>query len=99
LLADAKLAFDAVMQQDTLDDESIQKATKQLAICEGSDWFWWFGDANPSGSVSDFDQLFRMQLKNLYNLLHLPVPTNLEEHVSVGGGGAENAGTMVRNIG
>jgi hypothetical protein len=21
----------------------------QLAICEGSDWFWWFGDYNPGG--------------------------------------------------
>ena len=99
LLADAKIAYDTVMEQDTLDDESRQKATRQLAICEGSDWFWWFGDANPAGSVSDFDQLFRMQLKNLYNLLQLPVPINLEEPVSFGGGGAENAGTMVRNIG
>jgi alpha-amylase/alpha-mannosidase (GH57 family) len=99
LLADAKIAYDTVIQQDRLDDESKQKATKQLAICEGSDWFWWFGDVNPSGSVSDFDQLFRMQLKNLYNLLHLPIPVILEEPISVGGAGAENAGTMVRNVG
>jgi alpha-amylase/alpha-mannosidase (GH57 family) len=93
------MAFDKVMEQGTLDDESRQRAIKQLAICEGSDWFWWFGDVNPSASVSDFDQLFRTQLKNLYELLQLKVPAVLDEPVSVGGGSAENAGTMVRNVG
>jgi alpha-amylase/alpha-mannosidase (GH57 family) len=87
------------MQKGKLDEEAQQQATRQLAICEGSDWFWWFGDINPSGSVSDFDQLFRSQLTNLYELLQLPVPAVLDEPVSLGGGSAENAGTMVRNIG
>jgi alpha-amylase/alpha-mannosidase (GH57 family) len=99
LLADAKIAYDEVMQKAVLDEEARQKATRQLAICEGSDWFWWFGDINPSGSVSDFDQLFRTQLTNLYELLQLPVPAILDEPVSLGGGSAENAGTMVRNVG
>ena len=99
LLADAKTAYDTVMAKGKLDDATKERATKQLAICEGSDWFWWFGDTNPSASVSDFDQLFRRQLKNLYTLLHLPVPVSLEEPVSLGGSGGENAGTMVRNIG
>ena len=99
LLADAKTAYDSVMATGKLDDASKERATKQLAICEGSDWFWWFGDTNPSASVSDFDQLFRRQLKNLYSLLNQPVPVSLEEPVSFGGSGGENAGTMVRNIG
>ena len=99
LLADAKTAYDEVTGKGGLDEATLQKATKQLAICEGSDWFWWFGDVNPSGSVSDFDQLFRVQLKNLYELLHLPVPAVLDEPISAGGGSAENAGTMVRNVG
>ncbi len=99
LLAEAKLAYDTVIEQGSLGKKARKKATKQLAICEGSDWFWWFGDVNPSGSVSDFDQLYRMQLKNLYELLQLPVPTILDEPVSLGGGSAENAGTMVRNVG
>jgi len=99
LLAEAKTAFDEVVAKGELDEAILQKATKQLAICEGSDWFWWFGDVNPSASVSDFDQLFRVQLKNLYELLRLPVPAVLDEPVSVGGGSAENAGTMVRNVG
>lgn len=99
LLSEAKMAFDTVVEQGVLDDESLRKATKQLAICEGSDWFWWFGDVNPSGSVSEFDQLFRTQLKNLYELLQLAVPAVLDEPVSLGGDSAENAGTMVRNVG
>ena len=99
LLADAKLAYDEVLAKAELDQASIEQATKQLAICEGSDWFWWFGDVNPSGSVRDFDQLYRIQLKNLYELLQLPVPAVLDEPISQGGGNAENAGTMVRNVG
>ena len=99
LLADAKLAYDEVVAGGKLDDAALEKATRQLAICEGSDWFWWFGDINPSSSVSDFDQLYRAQLKNLYELMRLPVPAALDEPVSHGGGSAENAGTMVRNVG
>ena len=72
---------------------------QQLAICEGSDWFWWFGDYNPSDSVSDFDRLYRRQLKNLYEMLDEPVPAVLDEPISVGGGDAENSGTMRRGHG
>ncbi|MGD9297507.1 MAG: glycoside hydrolase, partial [Chromatiales bacterium] len=62
------------------------------------DWFWWFGDYNSPESVSDFEQLFRRQLRSLYRLLHLPEPPVLDEPVSAGGSkGAVNAGTMRRN--
>jgi alpha-amylase/alpha-mannosidase (GH57 family) len=98
-LVEAKLAFDEAVSANVLNKQEIETATRQLAICEGSDWFWWFGEKNSSESVSDFDQLYREQLKNLYRLLKLEVPDNLEEPLSIGGGNAENAGTMVRNIG
>jgi alpha-amylase/alpha-mannosidase (GH57 family) len=97
-LVEAKQTYDRIMASTELSAEEIQRATHQLAICEGSDWFWWFGDANPSASVSDFDQLFRGQLSNLYSLLKQPPPENLQQTISSGGGrGAENAGTMLRN--
>jgi len=96
-LVEAKQAYDGALNANTLATEEIEQATKQLAICEGSDWFWWFGDVNSSESVRDFDQLFRLQLKNLYTLLKLAIPENLDESLSQGGGNAENAGTMVRN--
>ena len=37
-------------------------AERQLALCESSDWFWWFGDYNPADAVSQFDRLYRRQL-------------------------------------
>jgi len=95
-LIEAKQAYDKTISK--LSDEEAEIATRQLAICEGSDWFWWFGEKNSSDSVSDFDHLFRDQLKNLYTLLKLKVPKILDEPLSIGGGTAENAGTMVRNI-
>ena len=76
-----------------------QQASRQLAICEGSDWFWWFGKHNSADSVSDFDRLFRVQLKDLYTLLGLSIPDKLDEPISVGGGNSENSGTMRRNVG
>jgi alpha-amylase/alpha-mannosidase (GH57 family) len=98
-LVEAKLAYDKTISAGVLSEQENEKATRQLAICEGSDWFWWFGEKNSSESVNAFDQLFREQLKNLYQLLKLAVPENLDEALSAGGGDAENAGTMVRNIG
>jgi hypothetical protein len=68
-------------------------------VCEGSDWFWWFGDYNPAGSVSDFEQLYRTQLRQLYRLLGVSAPAALGAPLSRGGGHAENAGTMRRNVG
>jgi alpha-amylase/alpha-mannosidase (GH57 family) len=98
-LVEAKQAYDEVLAKGKLSKKAVEQAARQLAICEGSDWFWWFGDYNASGSVSDFDKLFREQLKNLYKLLKLKIPENLDEPLSKGGGDAENAGTMVRNVG
>lgn len=96
----AKQTYDQVISHDTLTPEQKQQATQQLAICEGSDWFWWFGDYNPSDSVSDFDILYRQQLTHLYELLQQTVPAYLNEPLSIGCNSdqtAANAGTMRRN--
>ncbi len=99
LLAHAKTAYDEVMASGTLDADSAARATHQLAVAEGSDWFWWFGDYNSAESVSDFDILFRIQLKNLYQILQLPEPRELDMAISKGGHNTvANAGTMVRNV-
>ena len=98
-LVDAKLAYDQVVATGALNAEQLRMATRQLGVCEGSDWFWWFGDYNPAGSVSDFDQLFRTQLRVLYRLIGVVPPALLDEVLSHGGGIAANAGTMRRNVG
>jgi alpha-amylase/alpha-mannosidase (GH57 family) len=98
LLVQAKIDYDRVIAAGRLDSATTARATRQLAIAEGSDWFWWFGDHNPADSVSDFDRLFRIQLTHLYTLLGLPVPAVLSEPISHGGSKeAANAGTMLRN--
>ncbi|GAC1459521.1 MAG: hypothetical protein PVSMB6_19220 [Steroidobacteraceae bacterium] len=96
LLCDAKQAFDRVMAGGTLDAEQRAQAGRQLALCESSDWFWWFGDYNPPEAVSQFDELYRRQLAALYARLNLPAPAVLAQVLSRGGGSAELGGVMRR---
>ena len=96
LLCDAKLAFDRVMASGTLDAAQRATAERQLALCESSDWFWWFGDYNPADAVSQFDSLYRRQLVVLYRLLGLPPPEALAQPISVGRGSPEHGGVMRR---
>lgn len=48
-------------------------AWKQIYICEGSDWFWWYGDKQV-----DFDRLFRLHLANFYTILGKEIPEYLK---------------------
>ena len=96
LLCAAKQSFDMVISSGRLSQAEQDAAEKQLCSCESSDWFWWFGDYNPSSSVASFDRLFRHNLTELYQLLKLPPPANLSEPVSRGGGHPESGGAMRR---
>ncbi|MGB4811853.1 MAG: glycoside hydrolase family 57 protein [Methylophilaceae bacterium] len=96
LLCDAKKVYDRVLTKNGISAEKLALLARQLSICEGSDWFWWFGDYNASDSVASFDQLYRRNLINLYTLLDQPVPKVLYNKISEGGGNADNAGTMRR---
>jgi alpha-amylase/alpha-mannosidase (GH57 family) len=92
LLCDAKRTFDSRIA--TLHGVKRREAEHQLAICEGSDWFWWFGDYNPSGTVRDFDNLYRGQLRVLYQLLNVDPPARLSQPISLGGGDPATGGVM-----
>jgi alpha-amylase/alpha-mannosidase (GH57 family) len=96
LLIEAKQTYDEVIASTKFDADTMCALERQLAICEGSDWFWWFGDYNSADSVSDFERLFRLHLSNLYQMLGVEVPQSLSEAVSYGGGGIEQGGTMRR---
>jgi alpha-amylase/alpha-mannosidase (GH57 family) len=96
LLCDAKQTFDEVAAMGFANDAAREAATRQLSLCEGSDWFWWFGDYNPAEAVSQFDQLFRRQLLNLYKLLGRAAPDALSRPISIGSGSMENGGVMRR---
>ena len=96
LLCVAKQAFDRVVVEGALSESAVAAAERQLALCESSDWFWWFGDYNPVDAVSSFDQLYRRQLLTLYRMLGVEPPANLSLPVSVGHGNPEGGGTMRR---
>jgi alpha-amylase/alpha-mannosidase (GH57 family) len=95
MLCDAKAAFDRAVDSG-MTDEQRMAAEHQLAICEGSDWFWWFGDYNPMDTVSDFDELFRLHLSRLYLLMDIEPPEYLGHAFSHGGGTPLHGGTMRR---
>lgn len=94
MLCEAKLATDNALATQKFKPNQIAQIEKQLSLCEGSDWFWWFGDYNPSQSVSDFEYLYRQHLKNLYHLINTPAPEYLNTIISVGGGAPATGGVM-----
>lgn len=82
LLCAAKQSFDLVMASGRLDEARRRAALRQLAACEGSDWFWWLSGHNRPLTVANFDELFRAHLANLYRLLDLPPPASLAQSLS-----------------
>jgi alpha-amylase/alpha-mannosidase (GH57 family) len=97
LLCTAKRAFDAVVASGKLGPDALACAEQQLAACEASDWYWWFGDYNPGEAVRDFDELFRHQLTSLYRSLELDPPATLLQSISIGRGTPEAGGVMRRS--
>ncbi len=95
LLCDAKEAYDRVLLGVT-DTAQRAAAGHQLALCESSDWFWWFGGYNPADAVSHFDRLYRRQLLALYRRLNLAPPGELARPISTGQGAPERGGVMRR---
>ncbi len=95
LLCEAKQSCDRVLGSGRLDTAQVAAVERQLAICESSDWFWWFGDYNPSAAVASFDSLYRRNLARLYGLLQLEPPPQLETPICAGSGSATD-GSMRR---
>jgi len=97
LLCAAKRSFDLVAASGRLTAEELATAERRLAVCEASDWFWWFGDYNPEHAVASFDRLFRRNLASLYRSLRLEPPGELAEPISRGRGEPEAGGAMRRS--
>ncbi len=58
-------------------DEKREMAWQEMMIAEGSDWFWWFGDTHSSALDREFDELYRLHLKNVYQSLDREPPEYL----------------------
>lgn len=85
MLNAAKQVFDEVAPRLTVEQRHL--AERQLALCEGSDWCWWFGDYNPASTVREFDRLYRLHLTHLYLILEESPPEYLK-HTGEDGGDA-----------
>jgi alpha-amylase/alpha-mannosidase (GH57 family) len=98
LLVTAKHAVDEFLGSVNCSPEDRARIERQLAQCESSDWFWWFGDYNPPEAMRDFDQLYRRQLASLYLLLKLSPPAALAQSLvsHSAGSDAEGGGVMRR---
>lgn len=93
MLGDAARAYAAAAP--TLDPDQRAAAARALAVCEASDWFWWFGNYNPAVVVSDFERLYRRHLTHLYRLLGQEPPEYLA-HVFARGAGSPLRGGVMR---
>jgi len=94
ILGDVKRAYDDVMANTEIEEQLKVKIDAQLATCEGSDWFWWFGDYNPAETVNDFDGLYRRHIANLYYLLGREPPQYLSQKLSHGTGSPRLGGVI-----
>ena len=57
-----------------LDPATLEQVLQLVYFAEGSDWFWWYGADQNSGSDENFDRQFRGYLEQIYGLLGVPVP-------------------------
>jgi len=64
--------------------EQLRRAWEELYVAEGSDWFWWFGDAHYSAQRGLFDRLFRKHLQNVYLCLEDQPPGELARPITQG---------------
>jgi galactose-1-phosphate uridylyltransferase (family 1) len=49
-----------------------------LLLAEGSDWFWWLGDDNPTDLAPLYDQIFRHHLADACTQADIEPPVDLE---------------------
>lgn len=79
-LSEARKAIEE--NKNKVDESKIRKALEEAYICEGSDWFWWYGDEHVAENKSDFDILFRWHLSQIYKNLDLIPPEELSKPIS-----------------
>jgi alpha-amylase/alpha-mannosidase (GH57 family) len=82
-LSEARDYYDANAHRATL--EMRQPAFDEVLIAEGSDWNWWYGPEHHSAGDSDFDELYRKHLSNVYNALGGVPPDYLARPISISG--------------
>lgn len=95
MLVEAKKVYDEVIAKGKITGKNLDRINLQMATCESSDWFWWFGKVNSADSVATFDEQFRLHLANLYQMLNVEPPDYLTKAFSFGSGDNVDGGTML----
>jgi alpha-amylase/alpha-mannosidase (GH57 family) len=84
-LLDARRAYDdaatAPEVSPKVSDEMRRLAYEELLIAEGSDWCWWYGPEHGSDNRTEFDQLYRDHLSNVYRALGQTPPEALSQPI------------------
>ena len=55
----------------------LSEAWERIYQAEGSDWFWWYSSRNWSPEESEFDQLYRARLLEVYRMIGETPPGDL----------------------
>jgi len=50
-----------------------------MLLAEGSDWFWWLGDDNPTSLAPLYDRIFRLHLADACSQAGIDHPVDLEQ--------------------
>ncbi|HEY0564915.1 MAG TPA: hypothetical protein VGC88_04980, partial [Terriglobales bacterium] len=75
LLAAARACYDE--RAAKVSEQQRALAHEELLIAEGSDWNWWYGPEHHTANDSDFDELYRNHLANVYRALGADPPAQL----------------------
>ncbi len=84
LLKKAREDLTQWQKMNPLETEKLKKAWESIYIAEGSDWNWWYGDDHSSKNDTEFDNLYRLHLINVYKIIGLDVPTVFYEPIQKG---------------
>lgn len=79
LLREAREAYEKSEKSQAPALDLRERARKALFRAEASDWFWWFGPEYPTLEKKTYDRLFRSNLEEVYRVLGLAVPTDLNQ--------------------
>ncbi len=79
LLHEARESFERISAK--LPAKRRAQAFREITISEGSDWCWWYGDEHKSSQAAEFDELFRYHLKQVYSILRIDAPPQLDEPI------------------
>lgn len=93
-LCRAKQAHDARAREANWTEAQRAAIAMQLARAESSDWFWWLGEGAEGHGPRTFDYLARRNLANLYRLIGVEQPPELDRPAVGEGEGREGAPTV-----